>query len=248
MNIGLYDADMQTYIHVPFNLELMKISSYYKRHNHLVTFMHNLRPDLYGSVFYFKDYFDGIYPAEVTDSNVVPVGLSFTSNKYQPQLTDIELSTPDVFIYEGLRGKFSTDPFYASKFTTLTNAVHARLSLDGKTIWKDWTKPFFSANNQYLSLFIHDFDVGSLERAPETIAMGLDYLRDTYPNQRIHRVGTKFPICVNNDEQFLKWIAFDTLNEFFPLEYRGIMQDSTFHQFVQAKVRTNTSAQFVKNF
>jgi hypothetical protein len=245
MNIGLYDADMQTYIHVPFNLELMKISSYYKRHNHLVTFMHNLRPDLYGSVFYFKDYFDGIYPAEVTDSNVVPVGLSFTSNKYQPQLTDIELSTPDVFIYEGLRGKFSTDPFYASKFTTLTNAVHARLSLDGKTIWKDWTKPFFSANNQYLSLFIHDFDVGSLERAPETIAMGLDYLRDTYPNQRIHRVGTKFPICVNNDEQFLKWIAFDTLNEFFPLEYRGVMQDSTFHQFVQAKVRTNTSAQFV---
>jgi len=28
--IGLYDFDMAKYIHVPFNLELMKLSSYYK--------------------------------------------------------------------------------------------------------------------------------------------------------------------------------------------------------------------------
>ena len=31
MSIGLYDVDFMKYIHVPFNLDLMKLASFYKK-------------------------------------------------------------------------------------------------------------------------------------------------------------------------------------------------------------------------
>lgn len=36
MSIGIMDADMATYIWVPFNLEAMKLSAFYKKSNELV--------------------------------------------------------------------------------------------------------------------------------------------------------------------------------------------------------------------
>ena len=36
MSVGLYDMDMATYTLVPFNLELMKLSAYYKKKREVV--------------------------------------------------------------------------------------------------------------------------------------------------------------------------------------------------------------------
>ena len=36
MSVGLYDMDMKTYKQVPINLEMAKLSSYYKRKREIV--------------------------------------------------------------------------------------------------------------------------------------------------------------------------------------------------------------------
>ena len=44
MSVGCYDADMQKYIHVPFNLELMKLSTYYKKKGEIVSLAPVFKP------------------------------------------------------------------------------------------------------------------------------------------------------------------------------------------------------------
>ena len=56
MIIGLYDADMSKYIHVPFNLELMKLSSYFKKKNNIVNIVTSYEPDKFKNLYYRKDY------------------------------------------------------------------------------------------------------------------------------------------------------------------------------------------------
>ena len=56
MIIGCYDADMSKYIHTPFNLELMKIASYYKRKREIVLLSPSIELEKASKVFYRKDY------------------------------------------------------------------------------------------------------------------------------------------------------------------------------------------------
>ena len=62
MSIGLYDADMMTYTLVPFNLEIMKLSAYYKRKRDIVLFSKQIEPDRYSKFYYCKDYNDFNFP------------------------------------------------------------------------------------------------------------------------------------------------------------------------------------------
>jgi len=62
MSIGIMDADFAKYIYVPFNLECMKLSAYYKKHNQLVIFAPMFVPNRHKTFIYRKDYEDGDYP------------------------------------------------------------------------------------------------------------------------------------------------------------------------------------------
>ena len=62
MSIGLYDMDMATYTLVPFNLELMKLSAYYKKKREVVILSPSLTPDRHQKFFLRKDYDDGNFP------------------------------------------------------------------------------------------------------------------------------------------------------------------------------------------
>ena len=53
--IGLYDADMIKYTHVLFNLDLMKLSTYYKNKNHIVQLIPNIDFDKYRGECEFRD-------------------------------------------------------------------------------------------------------------------------------------------------------------------------------------------------
>lgn len=44
MSVGCYDADMQKYVHVPPNLELMKLSAYYKKKGEIVSLAPVFKP------------------------------------------------------------------------------------------------------------------------------------------------------------------------------------------------------------
>ena len=60
MSIGLYDIDSATYTHVVFNLELMKLSTYYKRKKEVVVLAPVFEPERYSTFIVRKDYNDGI--------------------------------------------------------------------------------------------------------------------------------------------------------------------------------------------
>ena len=44
MSIGLYDQDMATYTLVPYNLELMKLATYYKNRREIVVLYKTFEP------------------------------------------------------------------------------------------------------------------------------------------------------------------------------------------------------------
>ena len=59
MSIGLYDQDMATYTLVPFNLELMKLSAYYKKKREVVVLSPYFTPERHQKFHLRKDFDDG---------------------------------------------------------------------------------------------------------------------------------------------------------------------------------------------
>lgn len=100
MSIGIMDADMSAYTLVPFNLEVMKLSAYYKRKGEIVVLSPSFTPDRHQQFFYRKDYDDGDYPLGLARiSNVQYGGLAFSNNVYKPLPMEIEIMKPDTSIY-----------------------------------------------------------------------------------------------------------------------------------------------------
>ena len=100
MSIGLYDMDMATYTLVPFNLELMKLSTYYKKNREIVVLSPELTPERHQQFFIRKDYNDGNFPKILSEnSNLNYGGYAFTNGIYVPMNHDIEICQPDTSIY-----------------------------------------------------------------------------------------------------------------------------------------------------
>ena len=95
------DADLAAYSLVPFNLEVMKLSAYYKKKGEIVILSPSFTPDKNTKFIYRKDYNDGDFPADLTRaSNVEYGGLAFSNNIYTPLPIEIERMRPDTEIYQ----------------------------------------------------------------------------------------------------------------------------------------------------
>lgn len=109
MSIGLYDLDMKTYTHVPINLEIAKLSSYYKGKREIVAMSPSFYPSKYSKFIVRKDYEDGLYPKDLSKFNNVEYGgYAFSNGLYSPLPHDIEIQKPDFTIYEGFKENFGT--------------------------------------------------------------------------------------------------------------------------------------------
>ena len=98
MSYGLYDGDLQFYPQVPFfNLELMKLSTYYKRRREIVSLSLDFKPNMYSHFIIRQDYpFNCTYP---TYPNIEYGGRAFSSTKYKPLPLEIEVMRPDISLY-----------------------------------------------------------------------------------------------------------------------------------------------------
>ena len=168
MSVGIMDADFSTYTLVPFNLEAMKLSSYYNRKNEIVVLSNKFTPERHQKFFYLKDYEDGIYPKELlTTPNVEYYGFAFSNNVYHPMPLEIERCKPDTSLYERfghlILESSELDLNKRQKiFQNLMTAEHCRLSLDGKTIWNEYGKQFKSLYNAR-NLIFHDYDLNAID-------------------------------------------------------------------------------------
>lgn len=234
MSVGIYDADLSTYALVPFNLEVMKLSAYYKKQREIVVLSPYFTPEKNTKFIFRKDYDDGRYPNRLTEPNVEYGGLAFSNNVYQPLPIEIERMKPDTSIYAKAEAFMMNAPGREREkkkiFQNMMEAEHCRLSLDGKTIWPEYNKQFRflpSARN----LMIHDYDLGAVEGSFETVQNILSRARkDGWAT----KVGMKFPVQVSDGQALLNWSSFNANSTFYSLKYTGVIDDDTFNQWASS--------------
>lgn len=231
MSVGLYDMDMATYTLVPFNLELMKLSSYYKRRGEIVVLSPSFSPERHKNFFLRKDYDDGKYPPNLTKiSNVQYGGLAFSNNIYHPLPIEIETCKPDPLIYERMENSIlnTTSAQREKIYKNMMEAEHCRISLDGKTIWEDYPKQF-----KYLAgarnIMFHDFDLNAIDGGYEEVVKIMSKARtDGWAT----RLGMKFPVQVSTGQDLLNWTKFKPNSTFYSLRYNGVIDDDSFKDFI----------------
>lgn len=231
MSIGLYDQDMATYTLVPFNLELMKLASYYKKRREIVVLSKEFEPYRYEKFFLRKDYDDGYFiPQMYNEPNLSYGGYAFSNGLYVPMTKEIEVCKPDTSIYE--RMQFIIDDGTSKERTkiykNLISAEHCRISLDDKTIWPEYSKQFKSLRSSRNIIF-HDYDLGKIEGGFEEVRKILSRARtDGWAT----KVGMKFPVTVSNGKDLLNWVSLNPNSTFFSLRYDGIIDRQSFQQYV----------------
>ena len=231
MSVGIMDADMSAYLLVPFNLEVMKLSAYYKRKGEIVVLSPSFTPQRNTKFIYRKDYDDGNFPCGLTtNGNVEYGGLAFSHSVYQPLPLEIERMKPDTSIYEKMESKI-LGPATSERrkiYNNMIEAEHCRLSLDGKTIWPEYTKQFRNLK-QARNLMIHDYDLGAIEGAFEEVQKILSRARtDGWAT----RVGMKFPVQVSKGEDLLKWSTLRSNSTFYSMRFNGVMDNDSFIEWM----------------
>ncbi len=233
MSVGIMDADMATYTLVPFNLEVMKLSAYYKKKGEIVVLAPSFTPERNTLFIYRKDYNDGEFPIQLTRTkNVQYGGLAFSGNVYVPLPREIEIMRPDTSIYSKMEDviKGTTSQHRNRIFQNMMTAEHCRLSLDGKTIWDEYPRQF-----KYLAaarnLMLHDYNLGAIEGGFEEVKKILSHARtDGWAT----RVGMKFPVQVNDGQSLLNWSTLNSNGVFYAVRYDGVIEDEPFLDWVGA--------------
>lgn len=237
MSVGLYDADMATYVHTAPNLELMKYSAYYKNKGEITVLSPLFNPALFNTFVYRKDYDDGDFPDLLKYDNILYGGLSYSNNKYIPLPEEIETLVPDTSIYDKMMDNFGDFKKNRETFKKCLNCRHMRLSLDGKTIWGDFEKQIDASKG--CNYFFHDYDLNKIKDSEVVIKKMLE--KNPEKQVGINAISTKFPIQVYNEEDMEKWIYFRGSAAFFNLNYYGLMSTDYFKHFLKVSPLQNSS-------
>ena len=231
MSVGIMDADLAKYVLVPFNLECMKLSAYYKKKGEIVVLSPSFTPERNTKFIYRKDYNDGDFPLGLTVTpNVEYGGLAFSNNKYFPLPLEIERMRPDTSLYERAAGLILGDMSGNRKkiYRNMIEAEHCRISLDGKTVWPDYPRQFHSITSAR-NLMLHDYDLGAIDGGFETVKYILSRARN---DGWATKVGMKFPVQTSDGQSLLNWSSINTNSTFYSLRYDGVIDDDAFLEWV----------------
>ena len=234
MSIGLYDMDIATYTLVPYNLEIMKLSAYYKKKREIVVLSPSFTPERHQKFFLRKDYDDGNFPLELNvTKNLEYGGHAFSGEKYIPLPLEIEMTQPDPYIYEKYKKDILSVKIGSSEnrkkiYQNLTTAEHCRLSLDGENIWEDYNCQFKFLSGARNIIF-HDYDLGKIKGSCQEIK---NILARARTDGWATRVGMKFPVTITKGEELLEWISILPNSNFYFLKFYGVIDDINFEKFV----------------
>lgn len=230
MSIGLYDVDFFKYHQVMFNLEIMKMATYFKNKREITMLSPTYSPERYTHFYLRKDFYDGTFPVGLNKyPNLHSGGLAFTGGKYLPLAEEIEVCQPDTFVYDKYKQLFLEGAKgHKNAYTSLSNNIHLRLSLDGETIWDKFEKQI--PNKKANILFLHDVDLGKIDGAHEAI----NYLLAKYSKEKNGKtiLGVKFPISVNGITDFNFWKQFTFNENFFSLKIKQPLEDEEFADII----------------
>ena len=236
MSYGLYDGDLKLYPRVPFfNLELMKLSTYYKSKRELVSLSPEFKPQMYSHFIVRQDY-PSRSPYSTIYKNIEYGGRAFDGETYQSLPEPIEFSRPNIDLYNRIESQLPPSQQVKRQFSVMRRAEHIRLSLDGKNISPQWEKQIRGNSNVH-GLIFHDYDLGAVDGSLTFIQ---DNLNDIIRNMPGRRIGMKFPAQVFTEEKLLQWLTLPNLGNFFFLQYNGILTTNNFYELKQ--LRRNSTA------
>ena len=229
MSVGLYDIDFALYTHVVFNLELMKLSTYYKRKREVTVMTPFFEPEKYTTFIVRKDYDDGEFDKKIFESNVQYGGHAFTGKNYIKLPEEIEICKPDKEIYIKFKDKFCDSRNHTKIFNNMMNLEHARISLDGKKVWDDVDRTY-QVNKTTNGIIFHDYDLNSIEDGYEKVKEILNNFNEKIIKSRI--VGMKFPVQLYSVEDYEKWTSLSPSLGLFSMKYNGYMENEMFNHYI----------------
>ncbi len=239
MSIGLYDDDFMRYAPICFNLDLMKLSAYYKKRKEVVVLAPELEPERYTHFIFRKDYDDGYFDKQIFLSNVDYGGHAFTKAKYKSLPEFIQLTKPDKHLYDKFIYKYQGTKKLNNLFHTMIRAEHIRLSLDGENIWEDYNCQFKFLSGARNIIF-HDYDLGKIKGSCQEIK---NILARARTDGWATRVGMKFPVTITTGEELLEWISILPNSNFYFLKFYGVIDDINFEKFVTSCKERSTYSQ-----
>lgn len=237
--VGLYDADLISYGVRPFNLELMKIASYYKQRRDLVGITDRLTPDRFTKFFYRQDILGGELPRVLHQApNLTLGGHAFSGAKYKPLPEEVEAIIPDPTIYYRAEHLFRNVGVDHQLFRHNMSANHLRISMDDKTVWD---KCLLQLDSERLSdsLIIHDYNLAKIDGAQ-------DFLRELPERfKRPYVFESKFPILIEpGTSNWLKWFDLKWGYAGCNLRYLGLMADTEFADAIDKFLSNKMSNRF----
>ena len=240
MSIGLYDADFFTYHQTIFNLEIMKLATYFKKKREITIMAPSFIPERYSHFYYRKDFNDGHFPTNLNQfDNVKYGGFAFSNNRYIALPPEVEQCAPDVSVYDRYKDIFIEDnKGKRISFNTQMRGLHCRLSLDGISIWDKFEKQIPRGSRARV-LLLHDFNLANIEGATDTI----HYLMKKYSVSESVRMSlcNKFPIKSSDFNEFIKWMDFIFASIYFNIQFNGMLEDE---QIVEITSKINPSNSF----
>ena len=231
MSVGLFDADMYNYTHTFFNLELMKMATYYNRKGELTALSPSFSPERYTKFIYRMDYEHPM--PNILQSNIEYGGLSFSNGLYHPLPQDIERCKPNPYIYEKMRDKFTTLE-EKNTFQLMSKGYHVRLSLDNKTVQDNYTHTLGDSKEAHC-IFLHDPDITSIQDYQYALQ---EMLKRPSLRKNI-RYGSKFPIKIRSDEEFEFWLnlPISSANMIYQINY--LMSDDFIVNYLEPNYPSN---------
>ena len=241
MSVGLWDADFMTFRQPIFNLELMKLAAYYKQQREIVSMAPRLEPERYSKFFIRKDWDDGKYPVQFFDPNVVYGGRAFSS-KYMPLKDEIEETIPDVHLYDRYANIFTG--LNKGAFKAMQNATHVRASYDEINVAPDLAIQInASLKLSRTTLIFHDYN---LSYQPHSLEVIRNIIREYKARSKETLfIGAKFPIQINNDQQLIEWLSFETSAKFYTLQINNIMNDESFNLLLQQSANKCNNFEYI---
>lgn len=228
---GVYDYDFFHYENVIPNLECAKIVSYYRTHNEIAVLVPEFNPAPYTQFFTRKEYDDGIYPKQLFEGNCVYGGRAFNPNKYQQLEKGIELTVPDMHIYDRYIEYFGKKPAEIQQIKRILNCAHMRLAPDSENLLDfDRLKKYLEP--KVTGIFLHDYNLAKLKC--------YDLLKELQDLRRYKKrdapwpypVGNKYPIQLYDSKELQEWLKIVTIPNAFNLEYCGLMDDTVLNNLV----------------
>lgn len=174
MDIGLLDQDaiLSPETFYP-NLEIMKLSSYYKKNKNFVSLILNPKEvDRYTKIVLRKDTNDENYLSNLfLNKKCEYGGLAFTNNIYKPLEKEIENCIPDISIYNSYFNKIllklKKGEILKRKFL---QSSYIRLSTDGINCDLDYQNGFIGASARSQNIvYVYDNNILEIKDSKEAI-------------------------------------------------------------------------------